>query len=106
MQDLATPTSTTTDAMALKFFADTIQWLYSKYFEGCSNQIKIDRIVSNHWVAIIRIDLKLLFWFLVTPTGKTTDAIDMKIFSRHYPFITHNYMVLKDIHVGIKLTRW
>ena len=25
----ATPTSTTNDAMALKFFADTIQWLES-----------------------------------------------------------------------------
>ena len=39
------------------------------------------------------------------PTEKTTDAIAV-IFSRHYPFITHNYMVLKDIQVGTKLTRW
>ena len=47
LEFLATPTSTTTDAMALKF----LQTLSSDYkansSKGFVNQIKIDRIVSN-----------------------------------------------------------
>ena len=48
-----------------------------------------------------------MFWLLVTPTGKTTDAIAMKFFPDTI-LLLHMHiiiMVLKDIQVGIKLIR-
>ena len=48
LQSSATPTSTTTDAKALKFLPDTMQVLKNLQCERFVNQIKIDRMMSNH----------------------------------------------------------
>ena len=68
------PTSTTTDAMALIFFQTLCNYYKtSSVHETLVNQIKIDRIVSNHLSSFDTHRFKIItnnrFMFLVTPTG-------------------------------------
>ena len=44
---LVTPTGSNTDAMAMKFFLDTILLSYIYSFEGYLSQYKIDEMVNN-----------------------------------------------------------
>ena len=45
---LVTPTGYNTDAMAMKFFLDTIPLLYIYGFEGYLSRYKIDEMANNH----------------------------------------------------------
>ena len=58
-KSLVIPTGKTTDHMAIKFFPDTILLLKVDCFEGILYRIKIDRMVNDHFKAVVtRIDLK------------------------------------------------
>ena len=67
------------------FFPETIFLLKEDCFEGILNPIKIDGIVSDHLSCCnthqYKIIANFLFWFLVTPTGKTSDAMAMKYYA-------------------------
>ena len=74
-------------------FPYTMHLLKSSQLERFVNQVNIDRIVSNHLSSCHSHQFNIItndhFGFLVTPTGYNPDAMAMKFFSRHYPFITH-----------------
>ena len=103
------PTSTTTDAMPLQF----LQALSSYYKANSLKDVWIGskltgRIVNNHLSSCNMHQFKIVAndrsWFLVTPTGKTTDAIAMNFFKT--PSFYYTSTVVKDIQVGIKMTKW
>ena len=48
-KSLIIPTGKSTDHMAFKFFPHTILLLNVDQFEGIVNQIKIDRMMNDHW---------------------------------------------------------
>ena len=57
-QFLIMPTGLNTDAMAMKFFLDTILLLYIYRFEGYLSRYKIDKMVNNLRIAINSSDFK------------------------------------------------
>ena len=57
-QFLIMPAGLNTDAMAMKFFLDTILLLYIYHFEGYLSRYKIDMMVNNFRIAVNSSDFK------------------------------------------------
>ena len=98
------PTSTTTDAMTVKF----LLILSSDYKDNLLKDFaKLTEQWAIIWVAVICINLKssLIFILIINHAHwKTADALAMNFFQKLSFYYT--YIVLKDIQVGTKLMRW